>query len=78
MKTTVEIPDGLLAEAKALARKRRTTLRQVLAEGVRLALDKERGARKAPFQFRDCSQELGALPEDWTSIRRVIYEGRGE
>jgi len=78
MKTTVEMPDSLLAEAKAYARRRGIPLRQVLQEGMRLALDREpRGQR--PFRLRDGSRNLGPmLVESWPEIRRVIYSGRGE
>ena len=34
MKTTVELPDGLLIEAKKRAAERRTTLRALLEEGL--------------------------------------------
>jgi hypothetical protein len=78
MKTTVEMPDSLLVEAKAYARRRRVPLRQVLQEGLRLALDQEhKGQRR--FRLRDASRDLGAMKvEAWPEIRRIIYSGRGE
>lgn len=54
MKTTVEIADGLLREAKAVARKRHTTLRELLEEGLRLELERRRQPRK-PFRLKDGS-----------------------
>ena len=39
MKTTVEIPDALLIEAKKHAAERRTTMRALIASGLRRELD---------------------------------------
>jgi len=46
MKTTIELPDALAAEARALARERHTTLRHLVVEGLRAELDRRR--RPAP------------------------------
>jgi len=79
VKTTVEMPDSLFAEAKALANRRGITLRQLMEEGLRAAIAQHRG-RSARFQLRDGSfSGEGPNPElGWTEIRRMIYEGRGE
>lgn len=77
MKTTVELPDSLLEEAKAYARRRRVPLRQVLQEGLRRVMEEEPRAR--PFRLRDASRDLGPMQvETWSEIRRIIYSGRGE
>jgi len=79
MKTTLDLPDSLLAEAKAIARARHLTLRQLMEEGLRAAMDRHR--QPAPsFRLRDTSRPLGEmLAEDsWPAIRKTIYEGRGE
>ena len=39
MKTTIELPDELLIEAKKRAAERRTTLRRLFARGLRRELD---------------------------------------
>jgi hypothetical protein len=78
VKTTVELPDSLLREAKAVARARRVTLRQLIADGLRTQIEREQ-RRKEPFRLRDGSAHLGKmLVESWPEIRRIIYEGRGE
>ncbi|MFL5322280.1 MAG: hypothetical protein ACJ790_21665 [Myxococcaceae bacterium] len=80
MKTTVELADALLVEAKRLAAREKRTLREVLEEGLRLVLD-DRGARqKQPFQM--VTFGVGGLqPEvregDWQQLRALIYEGQG-
>lgn len=78
MKTTVELPDSLLEEAKAYARRRGVPLRQVLQEGLRLVMDQEPRGRR-PFRLRDASRDLGPMQvETWPEIRRILYSGRGE
>ena len=77
MKITVEISPALLLEAKALAREQQTTLKSLLEEGIRLALDRRR-RRVKPFQLRMPVAHLGRpLISDWASVREFIYEGRG-
>ncbi|MEO6325440.1 MAG: DUF2191 domain-containing protein [Thermoanaerobaculia bacterium] len=80
MKTTVEIPDSLLTQAKQEASRRGTTLRAVLEEGLRAVLGKDRAPR--PFRLRKAAfrgRGLGLdLEGSWESVRRRSYEGRGE
>jgi hypothetical protein len=80
VKTTVEIAEDLLRQAKAVAAKERTTLRSLLEEGLRWAL----GRRKKPtrFHLRDASVpgkgvQPGVDDTDWTSLRDRSYGGRG-
>ncbi len=63
MKTTVEISDPLLDQARRVAAQERTTLRALLEEGLRLALESRRESR--PFKLRDASfkQGRGLQPE---------------
>lgn len=80
MKTTVEISDALLAEARRLARSERTTLRALVEEGLRRAVDSRR--RRPRFQMRDATVGgQGLSPEfaggDWDRVRDAIYQGRG-
>jgi hypothetical protein len=80
MKTTVEIPDPLAAEAKALARREKTTLRALIEAGLRQVLRERR--RRAQFRLRDASiRGRGLQPEfrdgDWQRIRDAAYEDRG-
>ena len=80
MKTTVDIADSLLAEAKRQAAEDATTLRELVEEGLRAVL----AARKAsgPVRLRDASftghgLQPGVREGDWETIRDLIYEGRG-
>ncbi len=80
MKATVEIAEDLLRAAKSVAGKERTTLRALLEEGLRWALDKRK--RRHAFKLRDASVrgrdvQPGVVEGDWAGVRDSIYEGRG-
>lgn len=79
MKTTVEIPDALLAEAKALAAREKTTLRDLIEEGLRAVL--RRGRPATPRRMRDGRFGHGGLTPEleakggWSKIREAAYPG---
>lgn len=80
MKTTVEIADSLLRDARKVAARERTTLRALVEQGLRhVVAEKKQGSsfrpRKATFKGRGLHPEF----EDagWDSLRALIYEGRG-
>jgi hypothetical protein len=80
MKTTIELPDALLREAKQLARREGVTLRAVIEGALRAELASRRTSR--PFRLRDASvRGNGLRPEvadgGWDRIRDAVYEGRG-
>lgn len=80
MKTTIEIPDALLAEAQKVARRERTTLRALVEEGLRRTVEIRRQRRT--FRLRDASVGgEGLTPEfaggAWERVRDAIYQGRG-
>jgi hypothetical protein len=80
MKTTVEISDELLDRARRTAVREKTTVRQLIEEGLRRVLA-ERGRREA-FRLRDASfRGDGLHPEaaaaGWDRIREATYDGRG-
>lgn len=78
MKTTVEIADALLDEARRQAEREGTTLRALIEEGLRRLLEERRSVR--PFQLRRATYGgEGVDPElgGWEEIRRRAYEGRG-
>jgi Arc/MetJ family transcription regulator len=80
MKTTIEISDSLLDEAKRLAAKEGTTIRSYVEQGLRriVAERKSRGLfrlRKATFKGNGL--QPGAQDATWERIRETIYQGRG-
>lgn len=80
MKTTVEIAEGVLAEARQVARRRGVTLRTLIDEGLRHVV--RTGRQRAAFRLRDESfggQGLDPAFEagGWERIRDASYSGRG-
>jgi hypothetical protein len=80
MKTTIEIPDTLFAEARKLAASEQTTLKALVSEGLRRIIAERQ--KKTPFQLRKASfRGRGLQPHltgaSWEQIRDLAYEGRG-
>ena len=81
MKTTIEIADSLLKEAKKRAARERTTVRALVESGLRQVLAQKK-SRGGSFQLRDATfKGKGLAPgvgsESWERIREIAYEGRG-
>jgi hypothetical protein len=79
MKTTVEIADPLLREAKQVADKAGVTLRDLLELGLRRELDARKKQTK-PFKLRDGSVKgTGVQPgvriDDGRAMRAYSYMG---
>ena len=79
MKTTVEIPDALLARARSQARKTGRPMRILIEEGLRAVLSE--GQRQTGYRLPDRSvgdpqgaNPLAALA--WHGLRDEIYGGR--
>ena len=80
MKTTVEISDALAREAREIARRDKTTLRELIEMGLRAVLRERR--REIGFRLRDASFGGKGLQAefrgaDWERLREAAYEGRG-
>lgn len=80
MKTTLNIANDLAAKARALAAKRGTTLRAVVEEGLRMALEADRVEMQyrlpdKSVQGRGLQREFQAKP--WSDILDASYGRRG-
>ena len=80
MKTTVELPDGLLRQAKRTAAAHRTTVKALIERGLRVAIAERAHAsgfslRKAAF--RGDGLVAGRSLQDWAAIRDLVYSERG-
>jgi len=80
MKTTVEISDALLREARDIAAREGVTLRALIERGLR-RIAAESG-KAAPFKLRRASfKGSGLQPElrgsSWEAVRDLAYRGRG-
>ena len=81
MKTTVEISDGILDDARKVAARDGTTVRALIEAGLRREILERRRAsrfrlRRASFKGRGLCPELSGAT--WEQIRDLAYEGRGE
>lgn len=81
MKTTIEIADPLLSEARALARKQGRTLRELVEAGLRHVVLEQRG-KPRKFTLRDASVggdglQAGLRYAHWDRILELAYEDRG-
>jgi len=78
MKTTLDVSDPLLEEAKAFAAREGTTLRALVEEGLRAVLARKKVDR--PFRLRDASFKGRGLHPDfaarggWAKLREAAYD----
>jgi hypothetical protein len=81
MKTTIEIADDLLARAHQVARRRKTTLRALTEEGLRLVLSKDQVTARKKLPPLVTFRGSGPTPEfkdwNWDKLRDETYRGRG-
>ena len=81
MKTTIEIADALLTDAKRVAAREGVTVRALVEQGLRRVLDERR--RKTPgFKLRKASVkgrglQPGLEGASFDRLRELAYEGRG-
>ncbi len=81
MKTTLEIADPLLDEARRIARRDGETLRSLVEQGLRKVVA-ERRTRQKRFVLGDASVDGEGLQAEfadasWEKMRGLIYGGRG-
>lgn len=81
MKTTVEIPDALLEQARQLAASEGSTVRALIEEGLRRVL-MERQRQNSGFRLRKVSVsgmglQTQVASASWEAIRALAYEGQG-
>jgi hypothetical protein len=80
MKTTVDISDNLLEEAKRLAAREGTTVKALIEQGLRQSIT----AKKKPgvyhlikATFKGQGLQPGVSTATWDQIRDMAYEGHG-
>ena len=81
MKTTIEVSDALFNSAKELAGRNQTTMRALVAEGLRRVLSDSSARVKPAFKLKDASVRGKALliadPRRWQRIEEEHVIGRG-
>ena len=80
MKTTVQIPDSLLKEARKVAREEHTTMKALIETGLRRVISEH--SQRERFKLRKATFKGKGLQPDfegasWDKLRDVSYEGRG-
>jgi len=80
MKTTIDIADALLEEARKLAAREGTTVKALVEQGLRRVVTERR--RSTAFRLRKATFKGNGLQSgvdgaDWERIRSLAYEGRG-
>lgn len=80
MKTTVEIADALLDEAKRIAAAEETSLRELIEDGLRRVVAERKRPRKFRLPratFRGNGLQPGIEEGGWDLVRDLLYKGRG-
>ncbi len=80
MKTTIEIADALLIEARKVATLEHTTVRSLVEQGLRQVIAQRKTEqpfrlRKASFKGRGLRPALRAAT--WATLRELAYEEHG-
>jgi hypothetical protein len=81
VKTTIDIADGLLSQAKGRAHRDGTTLRSLVERGLSSVLNEPSPSDRPPFRAVTGRLEplQGVDPySDWEAIRDGIYEAGGD
>jgi len=79
-KTTVELSDALLRDAKKVALQEKTTVKALIEQGLRLVVRNR--TRRGGFSLRRASfagdgLRSGRSLQDWDAVRDEIYAERG-
>ena len=80
MKTTIDISDHIMQRSKELARREHITLRELVEEGLQMALQRKSHASKGkitPITFKGRGLASEFRRASWEKIRKIAYEGHG-
>lgn len=80
MKTTIQLPDSLLKEARKVAREEHTTMKALIEAGLRRVISEHK--QRERFKLRNATFKGKGLHPDfegvaWATLRGATYEGRG-
>jgi len=80
MKTTIELPDELIRQARGAAQQEGATLRGLVEEGLQRSLEARRQAARRQLDFptyggSGLTEEFQGAP--WGRIRDEVYRERG-
>jgi hypothetical protein len=80
MKTTIDISDPLLAQAKRVASRQGLTIKALVERGLRHEISRD--GRVAEYNFVPVTDgmpnvQVGYESMSWEQVRDLLYEGRG-
>lgn len=80
MKTTIEIPDPVLEQARKLAKLQGTSVKKLVEQGLRRIISEQQQAehfrlRPASFKGEGLQPELQGA--SWAHLRELAYDDRG-
>jgi len=81
MKTTIELPDELIRQARRVAQQEGASLRALVEEGLQRSLEARRRAERRQLDFPSyggsgLTEEFQGVPW-WGRVRDEIYGGHG-
>jgi len=79
MRTSIDVPDGLLRAAKAAAARRGITVRSLMIQGLELALERHREGAKRTYRLPDCTVDGEGLQDGvadlhWDTLRDLVHD----
>lgn len=80
MKTTFDIADNILARSRSFARRRGVSLKELVEEGLELALERREklvSKKIKPVTFKGNGKNPEFQSSSWSEIREEIYRGHG-
>lgn len=80
MKTTIDIADNILEQSRRLARKNKTTLRDMVEEGLLLVSERYQKAMSVdlhPVTVKGTGVRKVFRDVSWEKIRHAAYQGHG-
>ncbi len=80
MKTTIDIADNIMERSRQLARSEKTTLRDLVEEGLLLVIDRRTQSKRPkikPVTVKGNGLTDAFAKASWSQIRQAAYEGHG-
>lgn len=80
MKTTIDIADNIMERSKQVARREKSTFRDLVEEGLLLVIDRRTNAKKTkiePVTVKGNGLTEPFANASWGQIRQTAYEGHG-
>lgn len=80
MKTTIDIADNIMERSRQLARREKSTFRDLVEEGLLLVIDRRTNEKKSkikPVTVKGNGLTDAFANASWSQIRQAAYEGHG-